>query len=163
MTTSRRHWKDTNAQISAFRQMTLRYLHLCLTELTLSCKSKTEFSLIVSYIPTLVTEYSVSSAKNCKGQPAKENSQTNLVYQHFHRWNFTSKLWSYEATISTEPLKGHVKYIYIIILRSLEILFCSLEIIFRGTAILLRGKAKVFRRNEIFFSREWNTNFEVTK
>ena len=39
---------------------------------------------------------------------------------------------------STEPLKGHVKYIYIILLRSLEILLHSLAIILRSLEILLK-------------------------
>ena len=43
------------------------------------------------------------------------------------------------------------------------IILHSFEILFRFLEILLRENAKVFRGNEILFSRERNTYFEVTK
>ena len=56
--------------------------------------------------------------------------------------------------LPTEPLKGHVKYIYIL-LRSFEILLGSLAIILRSLEILFRSlKIHIaFPRNTFAFSR----------
>ena len=55
----------------------------------------------------------------------------------------------------TEPLKGHAKYIYIILLRSLEILLRSLAIILRSLEILFRSFEipSAFPCNTFAFSR----------